>query len=52
MAGILIKGGANYNITGNYFDRCGGPGIMLLPRESIPSKCITITGNVLNRNAE
>jgi len=51
-AGILIRGGANYNITGNYFDRCGGPGIMCLPRDNIPTRCVTITGNVFHRNGD
>jgi hypothetical protein len=27
--GIVIRGGNHYNVTGNFFDRSGGPGIWL-----------------------
>jgi hypothetical protein len=50
--GIRILGGSHYNITGNYIDRSGGPGIVLLPREKSPCFCITITGNVIYRSGK
>ena len=33
-AGIEIHAGNSYNITGNYIDRSGGPGIKLVPGRS------------------
>lgn len=50
--GIRICGGSHYNITGNYIDRSGGPGISLLPREGAPCLCITVTGNVIYRSGK
>lgn len=49
-AGIEIRGGNHYNITGNYFDRSGGPGIKVVGRGQSSSKVITITGNVIYRS--
>ena len=60
--GIRILGGSHYNITGNYIDRSGGPGILLAPctvrdddsgREErrIPNTC-TITGNIVYRSGK
>ena len=48
--GIRICGGSHYNITGNYIDRAGCGGIVLLPRENSPCFCLTITGNVIYRS--
>ncbi len=48
--GMVLHGGSHYNITGNYIDRSGGPGISLLPRDGAPCLCITITGNVIYRS--
>lgn len=48
--GIVCHGGNSYNITGNYFDRSGGPGIALLGRENEPCSKFTITGNIINRS--
>ena len=48
--GIRLLGGNQYNITGNYIDRSGGPAIALLGLPRKPSLCMTITGNVLYRS--
>ena len=48
--GLILKGGSHYNITGNYFDRTSGPAIALLPREKLPNRTVTITGNVIYRS--
>ena len=50
--GLRILGGSHYNITGNYIDRSGGPGISLLPRDGSPCFCFTITGNVIYRSGK
>ena len=51
--GIRIHGGSHYNITGNYIDRSGGPGISLLPNENgTGGLCFTITGNVIFRSGK
>ena len=47
-----MLGGSNYNITGNYIDRSGGPAICLLPRDDSPCFCFTITGNVIYRSGK
>lgn len=49
-AGIDIRGGNHYNITGNYLDRSGGPGIKLMPRDRTPCRVISVTGNVIYRS--
>ena len=48
--GIILHGGQNYNFTGNYFDRSGGPGITLLRRNKTPCQSIAITGNFIWRS--
>jgi len=48
--GLIFKGGNHYNITGNYFDRSGGPAISLLANGGAPCKVITLTGNLLYRS--
>jgi len=51
--GIRILGGGHYNITGNYVDRAGGPGITIGARGAAsPSTCITLTGNVIYRSGK
>jgi hypothetical protein len=49
-AGIEIQAGNHYNITGNYVDRSGGPGIKLVGRGQSSCKVISITGNVVYRS--
>jgi len=46
--GIAITGGDNYNITGNYIDRSGGPAISLLDN----SHDYAITGNMIYRSGK
>jgi hypothetical protein len=46
--GICIRGGNNYNITGNYIDRSGGPAICLLNN----AHDITLTGNMIYRSGK
>lgn len=50
--GIRVLGGSHYNVTGNYIDRSGGPGLVLLPREGAPCFCWTVTGNVIYRSGK
>lgn len=54
QGGIVLYGASHYNITGNYVDRSGGPGIALRPRgkENAPCFCHTITGNVIYRSGK
>ncbi len=49
-AGIDIRGGNHYNITGNYLDRSGGPGIKIVGRGQSTSRVISVTGNVIFRS--
>ncbi len=48
--GIVVCGGNYYNMTGNYVDRSGGPGIALLPRGRKPCEVFSITGNIIFRS--
>jgi hypothetical protein len=48
--GIELNGCGHYNITGNYFDRSGGPGIWLKKQRGIACERITMVGNILRRN--
>lgn len=50
--GLVVHGGRNYNVTGNYFDRSGGSGIALLPRGDLPCRSFAITGNILHRSGK
>ncbi len=51
--GIVIHGGARYNITGNYVDRSGGPGLALLPGEDDHrNETFAITGNLIWRSGK
>lgn len=49
VGGFVLKSGGTMNITGNYFDRSGGPALKLgTPEGGLES--VTITGNIINRN--
>ncbi len=48
--GLVSRGGGHYNVTGNYIDRSGGPGIWFAPRGTVPCTVIAITGNVVYRS--
>lgn len=56
--GILLRGASYYNITGNYIDRSGNAGIIMLPGEAenpadaFPCVCMTVTGNVIYRSGK
>jgi hypothetical protein len=51
VGGIVIPCGDTMNITGNYFDRSGGPALKLgAANGSIDS--VTVTGNLLNRSGK
>ncbi len=50
--GILLRGGKNYNITGNYVDRCGGVGVALLKRGERSCTGVAMTGNVIYRSGK
>lgn len=50
--GIVVRGGSHYNITGNYIDRSGDPGISITDRDGRPSFCFTVTGNVIYRSGK
>lgn len=49
-AGIDIRGGNHYNLTGNYLDRSGGPGIKLVAVPGRTCRVISVTGNVIFRS--
>jgi hypothetical protein len=48
--GLISHCGNSYNITGNYFDRSGGPAIALLGTEQEACSRFTITGNIISRS--
>lgn len=48
--GIVSHGGGHYNITGNYIDRSGGPGIWFTPRGPTFCSVISAVGNVIYRS--
>jgi len=50
-AGLDIRGGNHYNITGNYFDRQGGPGLDIRSTDNEAYQ-ITAIGNSFNRNGK
>jgi hypothetical protein len=59
QGGILVRGGNNYNLTGNYIDRSGGPGIALVTRPTsrdgsqvVYPRDITVTGNMIYRSGK
>ncbi len=47
--GIIILGASHHTIVGNYFDRCGGPGILLGPKHAEPAVIFTVSANIVNR---
>ena len=47
--GIIIHSGNHYNISSNYLDRSGGPGISLLQPNG-PCSTLSIVGNVIHRS--
>jgi len=47
--GIISHSGNTYNITGNFVDRAGGPGIAFLGKDG-PCSVTTIVGNIINRS--
>jgi hypothetical protein len=51
-SGILVAAGSHYNVTGNYIDRSGGPGITLEESEKRPARHLAITGNVIYRSGK
>jgi hypothetical protein len=51
-AGLDIRGGNHYNITGNYFDRQGGPGLDISSTEENAPHQITANGNTFYRNGK
>lgn len=51
-AGLEIHGGDHYNITGNFFDRSGGPAIDIKDRDGVHASQITMTGNIFYRNGK
>ena len=53
LAGFYLKNSNSLNITGNYFDRSGGPGIALISDEDgRVNNNITIVGNVIYRSGK
>lgn len=50
MGGFICASMKNSNITGNYFDRSGGPALSIQTPPNADSNTLTITGNVFNRS--
>jgi len=48
--GIEVHGGDHYNVTGNFIDRSGGPGIWLRRRDGAVCRQFAMTGNVIRRS--
>ncbi len=51
VGGFVIPAGNTMNITGNYFDRSGGPALKL-GSENGSMEALTITGNLINRSGK
>ena len=51
VGGMVIPMGCTMNITGNFFDRSGGPALKLGSANG-QAESITITGNLLNRSGK
>lgn len=55
LGGILLESGTHFNVTGNFIDRSGGPGLLL---QGAPDAAdarwlpgtVAITGNIFNRS--
>lgn len=52
LAGFYIEHGNQLNITGNYFDRSGGPAFRMTAKNGNVSNNVTITGNVFYRSGK
>ncbi len=50
--GIRITSSGFYNITGNYFDRSGGPAILLSQIGGNMNCIFTVTGNIIYRSGK
>ncbi|HOU09905.1 MAG TPA: right-handed parallel beta-helix repeat-containing protein [Clostridiales bacterium] len=50
LAGFYFRNSNTLNITGNYFDRSGGPALDLAAQPGKRSDTVTVTGNVFNRS--
>ena len=55
LGGILLESGTHYNVTGNFIDRSGGPGITLRGNPEANDQrwlpgTVAITGNIINRS--
>lgn len=48
--GFSLKKARLWNITGNYFDRSGGPALSMVECEGRANYCITVTGNIMFRS--
>lgn len=48
--GFVMKSCNTLNITGNFFDRNGGPALLISGDETGWSKTYTVTGNIFKRN--
>lgn len=48
--GFVIENGNTLNLTGNYFDRSGGPGISLCAGEKQQIDTVSISGNIFYRS--
>ncbi len=51
VGGFVIPAGNTMNITGNYFDRSGGPALKLGSADG-EVESVTITGNLINRSGK
>ncbi|MBQ5973036.1 MAG: right-handed parallel beta-helix repeat-containing protein [Oscillospiraceae bacterium] len=50
--GFLFGKSDNVNITGNFFDRSGGPAVLARGGEDASAREFTLTGNVFRRNGK
>lgn len=48
--GFCLQNGNSMNITGNYFDRSGGPGLRLCAKDDQQLDTICVTGNIFYRS--
>jgi hypothetical protein len=48
--GLLVTGGDHYNVTGNFFDRSGGPALSLRNLPEARTNNVSVTGNVFRRS--
>lgn len=50
LAGVSLRDSNTVNLTGNYFDRSGGPALSLIGSEGRQCDTVTVTGNIFNRS--